>query len=236
VGKILDFLRSEGLKENTLVYFTTDHGIDFPRAKMTIYDPGIEAALIFWGPEFVPKGKIDDNLHSHVDIFPTLMDVINKPIPDRVQGKSFAEALFGQEYTPREFIIVERAWEAPDDPIRAIRTKKYKYIRNYCPGWPIPIPPEYARKVGSDVIEKIYSNSRPFEELYDIENDPGEMNNLAENKEYREIKNELWKMLESVLIEDDDKVLDLSRYLSYLRELQDGKWKKEATGFKLKLK
>jgi len=236
VGRILECLRSHGLKEKTLVYFTTDHGIDFPRAKMTVYDPGIEAALIFWGPDFLSKGKIDNNLHSHIDIFPTLMDIINKPIPGRVQGKSFAAALTGEEYAPREFIIAERAWEAPDDPVRAIRTNKYKYIRNYCPDWPIPVPPDYTKKVGKKIIERIYSKPRPFEELYDLENDPFELNNLAENEAYKDIKEMLQKKLEEVLVEENDKVLKLPSYLSYLKELKDGRWRKVKDSFKLDLK
>ncbi|HOJ10756.1 MAG TPA: sulfatase [Clostridiales bacterium] len=231
VGKILDCICSQGLKDKTLVYFTTDHGIDLPRAKMTVYDAGIQAALIFWGPDFIQAGKVDNNLHSHMDIFPTLMELINNPIPKRVQGSSFAPVFTGTDYTPREFVIVERTWEASDDPVRAIRTPKYKYIRNYCPGWPIPVPPDYTRKVGKEIIEKIYSNPRPFEELYDIENDPCELNNLANDENHKEVKDEMWRTLENILIEDSDPVLSISEYMSYLKELVPGRWVKEGKRF-----
>ena len=88
VGKILEKVERCGRKDDTLVVFTTDHGIDFPRAKMTLYDPGIEAALIFWGAE-CSQGKRDQELHSHIDIMPTLLEYAGLEAPSGIQGQSF---------------------------------------------------------------------------------------------------------------------------------------------------
>jgi hypothetical protein len=105
----------------------------------------------------------------------------------------------------------------------------------WVPGWPIPVPPDYAKKVGKEIIEKIYSYPRPFEELYDIVNDPHELNNLAENEDYKEIKNGLWIKLEKILTKDNDPVLNITDYLSYLKGLVSRRWIKEGDGFKLNL-
>ncbi len=207
VGKILNYLHFHRLNKNTLVLFTTDHGMDLPRAKMTVYDPGIQAALILWGPEFIPAGAVDTNLHSHMDILPTILDLVGVQIPARVQGVSFAPALIGQNYIPREFIISERSLEAIHDPVRAIRTKEYKYIHNFCPGQPIPIPPDYAKKVGSEPIKKLYRNPRPEEELYNLKEDPYEIKNLVDYPEYQDIKVKLKEKLYAILEKDNDPVL-----------------------------
>jgi N-sulfoglucosamine sulfohydrolase len=231
VGQILDCVRSLGLTSNALVILTTDHGVDLPRAKMTLYDAGIQAASIWWGPDFVPKNKRDCNLHSHMDIFPTIMDLLDIPIPGRIQGESFAPALLGIDYIPREFIFAERSWEAWDDPVRAIRTAKYKYIRNYCPDWPIPVPPEYAKKVGMKLIEERYGAPRPYEEFYDIEKDPYEIQNLASDPQYLKEKTILAEKMTDMLEKDNDPVLKLDSYLSYLKELKPGKWQKKGNCF-----
>jgi len=141
----------------------------------------------------------------------------------------------GKDYVPRDFIIAERAWEAIYDPIRAIRTEEYKYIVNFCPGWPIQVPPAYARKVGLELMEELYGTPRPHEELYNLKEDPYELRNLAESPEYQDIKNELRAKLYSILEEDGDEVLSLSAYMTRLKEHSRSAWKKKGSRFCLEL-
>lgn len=217
VGRLLAALRAAGLMENTLVLLTADHGLDLPRAKMTLYDAGTRVAMIAWGCG-VPAGLRDGGLHSHMDIFPTLLDFAGIPIPPSVQGVSFAAALRGEDETQsREFVITERSWEAPLNPGRAIRTRRWKYIRSYCPGRPIPIPPDYVRKVGAALTEPLYGGPVPYEQLYDLDGDPHELTDLASHPEHAAVLRALSDRLDAELAADRDPVLRTADYLPFLR-------------------
>ncbi|MCD6231818.1 sulfatase [Candidatus Aerophobetes bacterium] len=206
-GHILEAIRKSGLEENTLVFFTTDHGPEFPRAKMTLYDPGIKTALIMKYPGRLKPGKRIKQLISNVDIFPTILEAIGIQIPENVQGKSFWPLLLEKEYTPREEIYAELTWHTLYDPMRAIRTTRYKYIYNFQPGYPILMGGPPAQRYGVKMIEKYYGQPRPKEELYDLKNDPWEKNNLAGKNEYKKIKAELCNRLMSFLKETKDPIL-----------------------------
>lgn len=222
VGRILERLRRSG-KEDTIVFFTTDHGLDLPRAKQTLYDAGIHTALIFWGSGCA-QGVRNRGLHSHVDIFPTLLELCGLPAPGTVQGESFAAAVKGDPEQGRSYVLAERAWEARMEPVRALRTKRYKYIRNYCPGFPIPLPPDYVKKVGAEQMLGRYDTPRPYEELYDLNSDPYELQNRAEDPALIQIKAALAAELDAILTRDGDPVRSTHEYLSFLREHAHGRW------------
>ena len=93
LGRIFDTLRETGLDRNTLVIFTTDHGIDFPRAKRTLYDVGLTTAVIFRWPGHIRPGTVVPHLLSNVDLLPTQLELLGLSVPKQVQGKSFAAAL-----------------------------------------------------------------------------------------------------------------------------------------------
>ena len=96
VGRLLDGLRERGLAERTIVVFTTDHGLALPRAKCSLYDPGLETALLLRAPGVgVAGGRVLDPLMSNVDLLPTLLDLLSVPVPENVQGRSVAPALTG---------------------------------------------------------------------------------------------------------------------------------------------
>ncbi len=206
-SRILKAIKKSGVEENTLVFFTTDHGPEFPRAKMTLYDPGIKVALIMKYPESLKPGRRVKELISNVDIFPTILEAIGIPIPENVQGRSFWSLLLGGEYEPRQQIYAELTWQPLYDPMRAVRTRRYKYIRNFQPGWPILMGGPPAQRYGAEVIEKFYSYPRPEEELYDLEADPWERDNLAGKEEYQEVRAKLRDCLASFLEETDDPLL-----------------------------
>ena len=221
VGRILDKLRETELENDTLVIFTTDHGIDMiPFAKSTLYDPGTEVALIMRYPKSFPKGKVFEQLLSGVDLLPTLAEFVGTDSPTDIDGRTFLPLINDQPYTSRESIFTENTWHGAYDPMRAIRTERFKFIRNfytYTSFYFRDRPMEQERQVLQQFIDML-----PIEELYDLEKDPYEQNNLAStmtfgsyftgghtpaNPEYRETLNDLRKQLKEHMEETNDPLL-----------------------------
>jgi len=185
VGEIREALRSAGVEDETLIVFTTDHGLAMPGAKGTLYDPGIGTALIVRHPDLVPQGTVDDHLLSNVDLLPTLMDLTGGEPPDDLDGRSFAPLLRDGEYEPRAEVFVGMTWHDAYVPMRGIRTRRFKYIRNYSILPRVYLPADVFRgKAGMEMAHDYYTVNRPQEELYDLEADPNEEHNLIEGGLY----------------------------------------------------
>jgi arylsulfatase A-like enzyme len=188
-GRILEVLRETGLEENTLLVFSVDHGAHFPRAKATNYDPGIEVPLIIRWPEGeIGGGRTSDFYCSHVDFFPTLLDLLELPVGSHIQGESFAAVFRAADPEPiRENTIFGMFLHQH----RFIRTPWYKLILNFAPTSryrTLPVTME------SQLKEPIYPWKRenwPLGELYDLTKDPDEFNNLYADPEYKELVEEL---------------------------------------------
>ncbi|MFX1283913.1 MAG: sulfatase [Promethearchaeota archaeon] len=212
IGHILDILKSCSYYENTIVILTVDHGPAFPRAKCTLYDTGIRTALIFSWPKKIKQGMIRTELISNIDLLPSILDIVDIPIPDEIQGHSFKNLLFNEEYKEQECIFAELTYhDIGYNPIRAVRTKKWKYIKNFK-------ALDILFEIPEDVIESPsgkawlskhpeYYSTRPNEELYDLMTDPMEVINLANNPQYQSIKQKLDKKLMDWLKKTNDPIL-----------------------------
>jgi arylsulfatase A-like enzyme len=208
VGRILQTLRETDLEENTLVFFTTDHGPEIPRAKMTLYDPGIKVALLVRFPNVFPAGKRIGTLTSHIDILPTILQAANVPIPTNIQGRSLFELLESKTQEHRDAIFAQMTWHGGEyDPMRCIRTSRWKYIRNYLPGWPSQMGGPVVQRYGDEFINRHFAHARPAEELYDLQSDPWEQTNLADNPDQQTIKQELYEKLLAWEKSVDDPIL-----------------------------
>ena len=207
IGRIIETLDKTGLNKNTLFIFTTDHGSAIPRAKSMLYDPGMKTTLIMQFPESmgINKNKYDQ-LINNIDLTPTLLDMIGQPIPENIQGKSFWPLLGEGSYSGQEEIFAEKNFHDGYDPIRCIRTKKYKYIRNfdYKNVKKIALPGDMKASIASNTLRPDAKEQRAPEELYDLDKDPGEENNLADDPAYKPIKEELSGKLEKWMKETDD--------------------------------
>lgn len=207
VGKIMETLDNTGLNENTLFIFTTDHGSALPRAKSMLYDPGMKTALIMRFPESMGiSPNVYKQLINNIDLTPALLDMIGKPIPDRIQGRSFLPLLTGNPYTEQDEIFSEKNFHDNYDPIRCIRTKKYKYIRNfdYKNLKKIALPADMRDSIASNTLRPDAHEQRDPVELYNLEKDPGEETNLADDPEYKSIKDELAGKLEKWMKSTND--------------------------------
>ena len=206
VGKLTAAIRSLGLYDDTLVYFSCDHGIDFPRAKQSCYDSGTGVPLIFWGGVLEQNGCVAAGLSSHTDIMPTLCELLEIDPPAGINGVSQLAQLTGTA-EPRKYCLSEVSYDNTDAAVRAIRTKDYKLLLNFNPGLPVATGHSFTRLVGGEILTPIYGNPRPFEELYDLKADPCELTNLAANPDFAEVKATLKAELLRRLAADGDEIL-----------------------------
>ena len=210
VGKILDCLDTCGFGENTLIVFTTDHGSPFPFAKCTLYDAGIKTVLIMkYNRKGISGNKIYKELISNVDVLPAILEATNIEIPQRVQGKSFWPLLTGGMYEKRTEVFAEMTYHKYYDPMRAIRTERYKLIYNFEHNPKIMIPGDSeGGPVALETIQKLCGAKKEYIELYDLKDDPYEKENLAEDTSYNNIKTDLLGVLYQWMQDTSDPILD----------------------------
>jgi len=189
VGFTLDALDAAGLTENTLVIFTTDHGVALARHKHTLYDPGIRTALLMRLPGVIKPESVHDQLLSNVDLFPTVCDLAGVPVPNDLDGRSFVTLFKGEAGPMRTSAFAEVNWARRGGalcygPHRCLRTDRYKLIRNFH-SEPCYLDGGFVGRYANDldVLNNwpLFGNPCPTHELYDIVADPWEMANLADD-------------------------------------------------------
>lgn len=206
IGHVLDGLREHDQEENTLVVVTTDHGIALPRAKCAVYDPGLEIALML---RFPARGWIGGRSHSelvsNVDVFPTLLDALGLPIPKAVQGRSFRPLLDDADHLARDAVFGEMTYHDYYDPRRCIRTELHKLIVNFsaAPGF---MDPSQSWRPRADTVMPTRTHHE-LVELYDLQADPWETRNLADEPASAAIRAGLLAQLSAWMHETDDPIL-----------------------------
>lgn len=209
VGRILETLERTGQAGNTLVVMTADHGMPFPRAKCSLYDPGLEVPLILrhptggWGP-----GTVHDELISNIDVLPTLLEYLDLGVPEAVQGQSFLGLLEGRAYEPRERVFGEMTYHDYCDPRRCVRTRAHKLIVNFtaAPFFMNPSQTYRPKCVTRTPEDPAYAYHPPVE-LYDLTTDPWEEVNLAEDGAYAAVRSELLGTLHDWMLRTRDPLL-----------------------------
>jgi N-sulfoglucosamine sulfohydrolase len=228
-GRVLAELDRLGLRGDTIVVFTTDHGLALPRAKFSLYDPGLEVALTFQSPRLGwMGGRVVDTMVSNIDVVPTLLEAVGIPIPDSVQGRSLTAALEGSAHVPRDRVFGEQTYATYYDPRRCVRTVSHKLIVNF--GLPLAFldssgswkPRATPRKLPRDVTRRRTSpnvnlpKSGPMTsraasasqmELYDLRIDPLELTNRIDDPEQRDHLEELRRDLRDWMRDTDDPLL-----------------------------
>jgi len=208
LGQILDLLEEKGLTENTLFVVTTDHGIAMPRAKGTCFDPGLGTFLIMYMKGRAEGGKVHDELLSNVDLLPTYIELAGGEPPADIDGRSFLALLDGKDYAKREDIFAEMTWHDGYDPVRSVRTERFKYMKNFGRRPRVYVPLDiYMSRSGAAMLEECYYFTREPEELYDLENDPLEQTNLAGDPAHAETLERLRTRVENWMQESDDPLL-----------------------------
>ena len=208
VGTILQALDTSGLAQETIVVFTVDHGIAFPRAKGMSYDPGLETALLVRWPGRIRAGRVSSDLLCNADLMPTLLQATQSPPAARMQGRSFLPLLLEEAPGPRQDFFFEMTWHDRYNPHRGIRTQRHKYVRNFHSSPLVFLPLDiYHSPSGEAVCERYYAASRPAEELYDLQHDPLEQQSLVGLARHAETLAALRARVQAWMEETEDPLL-----------------------------
>ena len=218
VGDILADLEADGLLENTIVVWYSDHGGPLPRQKRLLYDSGMHLPMIIRYPNGWRAGEVDDRLVSFVDFAPTLLSMTGKEPPAHMDGQAF-EGKYKAE-SPRAYVhgAADRFDEAYD-MIRAVRDHRFKYLRNFQSDRPYYLPLGFReqmpimkellriRDAGELSTEQSqwFRTTKPQEELFDTQVDPFELNNIASDPQYADKLAELRIEAERWMTAIDDK-------------------------------
>lgn len=210
-GRLVDTLKKLGYYENSVIIFTTDHGPAFPGMKCTLYDGGIGVACMLRYPDNPSNGMVYDSMISHLDLFPTLCDLEGLDIPVGLVGNSILPLLERKQESVREDVFAEINYHASYQPMRCVRTERYKYIRNYS---------AYQKPILSNIDECdskrfLVNNGLRYmrtvsEELYDLYFDPAERNNLFGKNEYKDVMEELKERLDKWMFRTNDPLINSS--------------------------
>jgi N-sulfoglucosamine sulfohydrolase len=209
VGAVLDALDDTGLARNTLVICTTDHGIAFPGAKATMSDRGTGVMLILRGPGGFAGGKASDALVSHIDLFPTICDVLEIGHPDWLQGNSLLPIVTGSAAEVRDAVYAEGTYHAAYEPQRAIRTQRWKLVRRFGERR-LPVLPNIDDSPSKEVwLRNGYAEREiaPLQ-LYDLVFDPNEACNVIDRPEHSGVAADLGERLERWMRDTGDPLLD----------------------------
>jgi N-sulfoglucosamine sulfohydrolase len=219
IGRLLQILKETGEYENTLIVFVSDHGICFPGGKTTLYEPGMRTPCIVKSPYQREGGVVSNGMISWVDIVPTILDFADIA-PERLpefHGRSFRSILTQEDPIGWDRVFASHTFHEITMyyPMRVVRERRYKLIWNIA--WELEFPQaadlwqsptwrevvDKGRKYFGKRTAQAYLQ-RPQFELYDLRNDPNEINNLAENPNYGHITEELKTKLKAFQMETGD--------------------------------
>ncbi len=211
LGSVLDAVAKKGMKDSTLLVYTSDQGANWPFAKWCVYDGGLRVPFIVRWPDKVAPGTVTDALASLVDVLPTCIDAAGGKVPENLDGRSLLPILTGKRTTHREVVFGTHTGNdnggpgiANHCPARTVRTPTHRYILNLspettftthitgCKSGPhhLPFWDSWIEKAKTDVAaEAIVTRyqHRPREELYDLSRDPSETDNLADEPAQAEL-------------------------------------------------
>lgn len=223
VGSVLEVLEETGKLDNTIVMFLGEQGPQFPGGKWTCWYPGVNSALVARYPSKIEPGSLSHAIVQYEDLLPTFLDIAGGKPRKELDGISFKKALFGESQKARKdaYGIHNNIPEGRPYPIRSIRDEKYALIWNLTPEkeyhekhlmkdppsntgvWEAWKSSENTDPEAKRLIDRFVH--RPEFEFYDVENDPWEMNNLADKPEYRNRIKKMKKELEKWMEQQGDK-------------------------------
>lgn len=210
MGRVLTATRELGLEQNTLVIFITDHGIAMPRAKCSLYEPGLRTSFLLRYPRDGWSGGIRrKEMISNIDLLPTVLDLAGIPVPENVRGRSLAPLLEGRNYTARDRIFGEITYHDYYDPRRSVRTANHKLIVNFSSAPAFMDPSQSWRPRADTVVPPNHALAyHPAYELYDLGRDPWEQKDVAAEASYAPILQQLRAQLAGHMRSTKDPILN----------------------------
>ncbi|MRI00149.1 sulfatase-like hydrolase/transferase [Kriegella sp. EG-1] len=217
IGAVIADLKEDGIYENTIIFFYGDHGGPFPRHKRALYDSGVLVPLVIKFPKNENAGTSDDRLISFIDYAPTVLSLAGIKPPAVMQGKAQFGQFVAKEKSKYTFHTSDR-FDGVYDRLRAVRSKRYKYIKSYnvklAHALPVayreqmPMMREMRRMFKQGKLNKQQAlwltSPKPVEELYDLKSDPFELHNLASLPELKDTLMQFRKVLDKWIIDSHD--------------------------------
>jgi arylsulfatase len=206
IGQVVRELANQNVLDNTMIIVMADNGRPFPRCKTRLYDDGIKTPFIVHFPQVV-KPAVTHSLISTIDLAPTVLQVAGLEIPERIQGLSFTPILTDPTATTRQVAFAEHNWHVYKNHERMVRTGDWLYIRNnfpyqqnlcveaYMGGAGTELWEAHAKGLLTDPQMNIFWNPCPAEELYNVKQDPDQLDNLAAKNEYQETTTQMRRLL-----------------------------------------
>ena len=198
VGILLDALEADGVMENSVIFFWSDHGGNLLRQKRAVGDSGLHVPLIIRYPDGYRAGETESRMVSLMDLGPTVLSLTGQKPPKYMDGKAFAGPF---EEAPRDYIYGSAdRFDESTDMQRSVLDGRYVYIKNFMPELPLIYRNRYREQIpmNKHLIELdaegklegdaayIFMKTKPLEELYDLKNDPYEVHNLANDPAHAE--------------------------------------------------
>lgn len=212
VGEIVQGVKDAGIEDNTIIIVTSEHGIPYPGSKWAVRKAGIEIPLIVYQPGTIfSGGKEEEALMSNVDILPTLLDYISVDIPSQVQGKSFIPYLSGAtKQLPRNEVFGQYTRDMKrDNESRSVFDGQYWYIHYFSEGRSVDYPVDVDPVRFAAHLERCKTKgSRPFFQLYDIQNDPYQLKDVGADPKNKKIVDDLSDRLLKWMEEVGDQLVD----------------------------
>ena len=226
IGKCMKLVDASSARDNTIFIYTSEQGMQAPYAKWTCYELGLRTALVIRWPKCVKAASVAKAMVQYVDVTPTLVDAAGGEVPEGLDGRSFLQVLLGKTDKHNDVVYGVHTTAGiisatPGGyPVRSIRDEKYKYIKNlrHTATFRNTMIVSDRENLWKPWVEKAKTDefaakrvngylNRPAEELYDIVNDPHELNNLAADKKYRPIMDAMGKKLQAWMDRQGDKGL-----------------------------
>jgi arylsulfatase A-like enzyme len=206
-GRVLEALESNGLTDNTLVFCFADHGLQFPRNMCNLTDQGSRVYLIIRGPGGFTGGAVVDSLVSLIDLAPTAYDVAGIDCPNFVEGISLRPSVEGKSEIRSE-VFCEVNYHAAYEPMRSVRTERYKYIRRYDGRVRHVLPNMDDTPSKAFMLDHDWeAYPRDQEMLYDLIFDPHEANNMIADPARSGVLTDLRSRLNRWMAETGDPLL-----------------------------
>ena len=254
VGNLMADIRKKALEKNTIVIFIADNGRCNIRGKGYLYEPGVRVPLIVWAPGRVKAGTVNNDFVTTIDISASVLQLAGAEIPDYMTARPFIGL---DKVKSRKYIRTARdIWDEIDECSRGIRTEKFSYIINHMPQVPwdaqqgyldlnrpaVHVMRSLMSKRKLSAAESVFlQNKKPQEELYDLQKDPHQLNNLAANPEYKEVLEDMRLKEKEWLSKNKDYGLEdlgkrkpavspAAKLCTYLKEERPEIWKRYQAG------